>query len=47
MPIDNCGISTESSLGEGIRSGDCDSIRWIEKPLLEFIELYNRREEKP
>ena len=30
-----------------IRSGDCDSIKRIEKPLSEFIELYKGREAKP
>ena len=30
-----------------IRSGDCDSIKRIEKLLLEFIELYKGREVKP
>ena len=30
-----------------IRSGDCDSIKRIEKPLLKFFELYNGREAKP
>ena len=29
-----------------IRRGDCDSIKRIEKLLLEFIELYNGREAK-
>ena len=30
-----------------LRSGDCDSIKRIEKPLLEFIELDKGNEAKP